>query len=211
MATVQPAKRPGAALGRSLSVRLPLKGVTYTAKAFWDLCQLNPDIPFERNADGSVVVMSPAGGGGGRRSSQVHGQLFAWAMKDGTGESFDSSTGFTLPNGSVRSPDASWVSSEKWNALSEDEQEVFPKLVPQFVAEVRSKSDKLSAVQKKMREYIEQGVSVCWLIDPQSKSVEIYRPNQPPQRVENAKSLRGDPELPGFILDLKPIWARKSH
>jgi Uma2 family endonuclease len=192
-------------------VRVPMKGVFYSPKAFWDLCRLNPEVLFERNPDGSVALMTPAGGGAGRRSGHVYGQLFVWAMKDRTGESFDSSTGFTLPNGAVRAPDASWVRADKWNALTEEEQEVFPPLVPDFIVEVRSQSDNLPSLQKKMREYIEQGVPLGWLIDPQAKTVEVYRPDHPPARYENVKTLRAGPEMPGFVLDLKPIWGRKSH
>lgn len=211
MATVQPVTTLPFASGAPVQVRLPNKGVVYSPEAFWDLCQLNPDLNFERNADGSVTVMTPSTSGGGRKSSQVHGQLFIWAMNNGEGESFDSSTGFTLPNGAVRSPDASWVHSETWNALSEAEQDAFSNLAPDFVVEVRSKSDKLPTLRKKMREYIDQGVRLGWLIDPLAKTAEVYRPGKPPQRVENAKTLRGDPELPGFVLDLKLVWARKSH
>jgi Uma2 family endonuclease len=211
VATVQTAKRSGAALSRSLSVRLPVKGVTYTAKAFWNLCSLNPDIPFERNADGSVSVMTPVGGEGSFRSGEIFAQLRNWAKSNGEGLSFDSSGGFTLPNGAVRSPDASWIRLDRWNALSDEEQEVFSPIAPDFVVEVRSKSDKLPTLRKKMHEYIAQGVCLGWLIDPQAKTVEVYRPDHPPARYENPKSLRAGPELPGFALDLKPIWSRKSR
>ncbi len=210
MATVQPAKRPSAAVRKPLEVRLPLKGVTYTAKAFWDLCRLNPDLPFERNSDGSVGIMTPVGGEGSRQSSETFGQLFIWTRANGEGIAFDSSIGFTFPNGAVRSPDASWIQSKRWFEISTEQQVKFPPIVPDFVAEVRSDSDRLPALQKKMREYMEQGVRLGWLIDPQSKSVEIYRPKQATKRIENAKTLRGDPELPGFVLDLKLVWAAKK-
>jgi Uma2 family endonuclease len=192
-------------------LRLPEDGVAYSSEAFWNLCVLNPDKNFERNADGSVVVMTPAGGGSSRRSGHVYGQLYTWSMTGGGGEPFESSAGFTLPNGAVRSPDSSWVRSEKWNALSEEQQEGFPPIVPDFVVEVRSKSDSLAESRRKMREYIEQRVSLAWLIDIQSKSVEVYRPDQSHQRLESAESLSGEPVLPGFVLDLRVIWARKSH
>jgi Uma2 family endonuclease len=197
--------------GNGIVLRMPESGVSYSNEAFWKLCLLNPDKDFERNADGSVVVMTPAGGGSSRRTGHVYGQLYNWSMAGGGGEPFESSAGFTLPNGAVRAPDASWVRSERWDALSEDEQEAFPRIVPDFIVEVRSPSDRISDLRKKMREYIEQGVKLGWLIDKQSKMVEIYRPDRPPQRLENVESLSGDPELPGFVLDLKVIWARKSH
>lgn len=212
MATaVLSAKRPQRKAAAQISLRLPEKGVTYSLKAFMDLCKLNPELDFERNADGSVIIVTPPVGGSGRRSGQVYGQLFVWAMNDGSGEPFDASTGFTLPNGAVRSPDASWISSKRWDALSEEQQDTFTNLAPDFVAEVRSKSDKLTTLRKKMAEYIQQGVRLGWLIDPITKTVEIYRASQPPQRFENLKTLRAGSELPGFVLDLKPIWARKSH
>jgi Uma2 family endonuclease len=175
MATDLPLQ-PDAAGGDAIALLAPAAGVHFSSEAFWKLCQLNPDLNFERNADGSIVVMTPAGGGSARRSGQVYGQLFMWAMKDGTGEPFDATAGFTLPNGAVRSPDASWVLSSRWNALTEAEQEAFPRIAPDFVAEVRSKSDSLVELRRKMKEYVEQGVRLAWLIDPESRLVEIYRP-----------------------------------
>lgn len=211
MATVQPAATYPFTPGVTVSVRLPRKGVSYSPEAFWELCQLNPDLNFERNGDGSVILMTPVGGGGSYRSGEIFAQLRNWAKANGEGLSFDSSGGFTLPNGAVRSPDASWIRWERWNTLTEQEQEVYSPIAPDFIAEIRSKSDRLPALRKKMREYIEQGVRLGWLIDPQIKTVEVYRPDQRPQRFEKPKNLRAGPELPGFILDLKPIWARKSH
>jgi Uma2 family endonuclease len=211
MATVHSTTTLPFSLDAFVHVRLPKKGVSYSPDAFWELCVLNPDLNFERNADGSVSLITPAGGAGGNRSGETFGQLYVWARTNGEGLSFDSSSGFTLPNGAVRAPDASWIRSERWFALSEEQREKFSPIAPDFVAEVRSMSDKLPALRKKMREYIEQGVRLAWLIDPQTKSVEVYRPNQSPQRIENAKSLGGDPELPGFVLDLKAVWGRKSR
>lgn len=193
-----------------VTLRLPTSGECTDAE-FQQLCQLNPNNDFERNADSSLVVMTPSGGGSSRRSGLTYGQLPNWAMKAGVGEALDASAGFVLPNGAIRSPDASWVSSAQWDSLSEEEQEVFLPLVPEFVAEIRSPSDRISDLREKMREYIEQGVKLGWLIDQPSKSVEVYRPGQPPQRFENVESLSADPELPGFVLDLKVIWARKSR
>jgi Uma2 family endonuclease len=133
-------------------------------------------------------------------------QLGVWADAEGTGIVFDSSTGFRLPNSAIRSPDASWVRLDAWNKLSDRQQEKFVPLCPDFVIELRSPSDSLSDVQDKMREYMENGAELGWLIDPLEKLVHIYRPQSQAETLDNPQTIAGDPLLPGFVLDLQEIW-----
>ncbi len=128
------------------------------------------------------------------------------AELDGTGESFDSSAGFTLPNGATRSPDASWIKLERWNALTEEQKASFAPICPDFVIELRSQSDTLSGLQDKMQEYIVNGASLGWLIDRKTRKVYIYRPNQEPEILDNPETVSGDPVLPGFVLRMAKIW-----
>jgi Uma2 family endonuclease len=130
-----------------------------------------------------------------------------WVEADKTGLGFDSSTGFTLPNGARRSPDLSWVLRSRWEALSEEEQAEFPPLCPDFVVEIRSPSDTLSTLQSKMQEYLDNGARLGWLLDPLEKRVYLYRPGTPVERLDQPESLSGDPVLPGFILVLNRLWS----
>lgn len=168
--------------------------------------EANPELRIERTAEGEVVVMPPVHGRTGYRNSEVSGQLRNWARKDGTGVAFDSSAGFDLPNGSNRSPDASWVLKSRIAVLTEAERDDYLPLAPDFAVEIRSKSDRLSAVQAKMREYIENGSRLCWLMDPSSRRVYVYRPGREVETLHAPAMLRGDPELAGFELDLKFVW-----
>ena len=140
------------------------------------------------------------------RNAEITFQLRGWTKRDGTGKSFDSSGGFELPNGAKLSPDASWVALSRWQALSPEERRTYPPLCPDFVIELRSPSDRLSVVQRKMREWIANGLRLGWLIDPLSKRVEVYRPDTLVQRLDGPESVSADPELPGFVLDLREIW-----
>ncbi len=173
---------------------------------FFEFCQLNRDLRIERTAEGDLVIMTPAGAESGRRNFEISLQLGIWSKQDGGGIGFDSSTGFWLPNGAERSPDASWIQRQRWESLSENDREKFPRLVPDFVIELRPKSDRLNRVRAKLKEFIDQGVRLGWLIDPIERRVEIYRPGQEPIVLDNPVSVAGDPELPGFTLDLRPIW-----
>lgn len=173
---------------------------------FYEFCQLNSEVRIERTAEGDLDIMPPIGGETGRQSGEVFLQLAAWSKIDGTGIAFDSSTGFWLPNGAERSPDAAWVRRERWEALTQEERDEFPPLAPDFVVELRSKSERLTHLRAKMQEYADNGVRLGWLIDPATRSVEIYRPGQTPAIVENPSTLNADPELPGFTLDLATIW-----
>ena len=173
---------------------------------FFELCQLNREWRIERTAIGDLIIRPPTGGNTGRRNLSLSAQLSTWSEADGTGVGFDSSTGFRLPNGAERSPDASWVRNERWDALEESEREQFPPLAPDFVAELRSRTDSLDSLQEKMTEYVDHGVRLGWLIDPYSYTVWVYRPGAPVEKLDSPTTVSADPELPGFVLRLEPIW-----
>lgn len=172
----------------------------------FELCAKNPTLRVERSADGELLIMPPTGGRTGRRNLSLSTQLGNWIERDGTGVGFDSSTGFLLPNGAERSPDAAWVRRERWDVLSEEEQEKFVPLCPDLVVELRSRTDDLAELQEKMREYMACGARLGWLIDPQSRSVYVYRPNRETEKLEDPATIAGDPELAGFVLDLRAVW-----
>ncbi len=173
---------------------------------FYEFCLANRDLRIERTATGEVIVMPPAFSDTGNRNFNLAVQLGIWAEKDGTGLGFDSSAGFTLPNGATRSPDASWIRTEKWNTLTDEEKASFAPICPDFVIELRSKSDTLKGLQAKMVEYIDNGVMLGWLIDRKNRQVHIYRPNQEPQILENPETVSGDSELTNFQLPMAKIW-----
>jgi Uma2 family endonuclease len=177
-----------------------------TDHEFFEFCQRNQDWRIERTADGDLIVMAPTGGTTGQRNATLTRLFGNWAETDGTGIVFDSSTVFTLPNGASRSPDVSWVRRSRWEALSDEEQEEFPPLCPDFVLELRSPSDRLSILKSKMEEYIEQGAALGWLLDPMGKNVYIYHPNALVECLEDPESLSGEPTLPGFVLHLADVW-----
>lgn len=180
--------------------------VNLTENQFFEFCQLNRDLRIERNAEGGVVIMPPAGGNTSKRNAEIVIQLGVWAKQDGQGTPFDSSGGFRLPNGSLRSPDASWVRHARLNALSPDQQEKFLPFCPDFVIELRSLTDSLSVLQEKMQEYLDNGAQLGWLIDPAQRRVTIYRPQASVQTLDNPETLSGDPILAGFVLDLREVW-----
>lgn len=169
-------------------------------------CAANPDLRVELTAEGELIVMAPAHSKTGFRNSRLTIQLGVWAMQDGTGHSFDSSTGFDLPDGSNRAPDASWVEKSRLDALTTEQKEEYFPLCPDFVAELRSKSDRLPTLQAKMEEYLANGARLGWLIDPFERRVSIYRPGQPVLVLDEPATVSGDPVLPGFVLDLHAIW-----
>ncbi|MGH9444997.1 MAG: Uma2 family endonuclease, partial [Terriglobia bacterium] len=160
----------------------------------------------ERSAKGEIIVMSPAGGYASFQSGKVFSQLDAWATKDGSGVAFDSSAGFLLPNGAMRSPDAAWVQLSRLQKLTHREKEQFIPLCPDFVIEVASPSDEGSELRAKMQEYLSAGLQLGWLILPASKEAEIYAPGAEAQILTAPEALRGDPVLPGFRLQLGPVW-----
>jgi Uma2 family endonuclease len=185
---------------------LNVESVHLTDEQFYRLCQENPDLRFELTAQSELVIKSPTGSKTGWRNSKINQRLANWAEEDGTGISFDSSTGFTLPNGAKRSPDAAWVRRDVWEALTDEQQEEFAPICPAFVIELRSSKDSLGGLQDKMTEYIENGAELGWLFDPKNKRVYIYRPNQTVERLENPTSLSGDPALGCFVFDPSEIW-----
>ncbi len=177
-----------------------------TDEQFWNLCQNNPELQFERTATGELIIMPPTGGATSDRNSEINFQLRAWNRTTRLGKVFDSAGGFKLPNGADRSPDASWLKIDRWNALTPEEREKFLPLCPDFVVELRSPSDRLSQVQTKMREYMDNGAKLGWLVDPQRKIVEVYGDDRSVEILENPTQVSGDPVLPGFVLDFSEIF-----
>lgn len=190
----------------SASMKISVREAKLTKEQFARLCQENRDFRFELTAAQELIVMPPAGSETGRQENRINFRLSAWAEVDGTGLTFSPSTGFTLPNGAIRSPDASWIKQERWNALTQEQRMGFAPICPDFVIELRSPSDRLSEVQAKMQEYIENGARLGWLIDPQERRVSIYRPTQPVEAFDDPVELRGDPVLPGFVLRVQEVW-----
>jgi Uma2 family endonuclease len=177
-----------------------------TGDEFVQLCRDNRDLRMELTSKGELILMPPTGSKTGLRNAKVTQRLSAWAEAYGSGFCFDSSTGFTLPNGARRSPDASWVRRDRWEALTEAEQEGFAPLSPDFVIELRSRSDNVPPLESKMVEYIENGTSLAWMLDQLRKRVYFYRADQQPEVLEDPKTVAGDPLLPGFVLNLREIW-----
>jgi Uma2 family endonuclease len=173
---------------------------------FFEFCQLNRDLRIERTAEGDLIVMSPSGSESSYRNLEICVQLRAWAKKNGTGVAFEASAGFTLPDGSMLAPDASWVRRSRLAGLTREQKRKFLPLCPDFVVELRSPSDRLSDLQEKMQQYLRNGAQLGWLLDPESRTVYVYRPDQPVEDLVGPSQLAGDPELPGFVLELAQIW-----
>jgi len=180
--------------------------IKLTDEQFFQLCQDNRDLRFERNANGELIIMPPTGGETGNRNAGLTAQVWIWNEQSKLGMVFDSSTGFKLPNGADRSPDAAWIPLERWNALTNEQQQKFLPLCPDFVVELLSPSDSLTATQQKMQEYMDNGTSLGWLIVRDSRRVEIYRQGQEVEVLESPASLSGEDVLPGFVLNLESIW-----
>jgi Uma2 family endonuclease len=180
--------------------------VNLTDDQFFEFCQINRDLRIERTATGELLIMPPTGSETGGSNFELAVQFGSWVKLDGTGKGFDSSTGFTLPNGATVSPDISWVKLERWNALSKEQRTKFAPISPDFVVELRSSSDSVSALQNKMQQYIDNGVKLGWLIDRKNRRVYVYRAGVPVERLDNPETVSGDPELSGFVLKLGEIW-----
>ncbi|MBD2041512.1 Uma2 family endonuclease [Microcoleus sp. FACHB-672] len=178
-----------------------------TDEQFYQLCQANADLRLERTNAGELIIMPPTGGETGHRNSRINQQLLNWSDTNNLGIAFDSSTGFKLPNGAERSPDASWVRRERWEALSAEQKRKFLPLSPDFVVELRSESDSLTKLQAKMQEYIDNGTRLGWLIDPQTQQVEIYRSGREVEILQNPNTLSGEDVVLGFELNLQPIFS----
>jgi Uma2 family endonuclease len=174
---------------------------------FEEFCAANPDWRLERSAQGEILVMAPAGGESGYRSGDAFAQLSSWAMRDKRGRAFNSSTGFRLANGAVRAPDAAWVLKERLAGLTKEQKRKFLPLCPDFVIEVSSPSDRLEDLQAKMREWIEQGVQLGWLIEPDSQIVEVHAPGKAVEALTGVERVEGRAPMEGFVLELQDIWA----
>ncbi|MCS6959064.1 MAG: Uma2 family endonuclease [Pseudanabaenaceae cyanobacterium SKYGB_i_bin29] len=177
-----------------------------TLAKFEKLCKANPDLRLELTATGELVVMPPAGGETGSYNAELNADLVLWNRVSGKGRVFDSSTGFVLPNGAVRSPDAAWVSMERWNSLTPEERKKFLPLCPDFVLELLSPSDDWQSGLTKMQEYMDNGCRLGWLIDPESQRVAIYRSNKAPEILTAPAALSGEDVLENFTLSLSFLW-----
>ena len=176
--------------------------IDLTDEQFFQLCQNNQDYRFERTASGEIIIMPPTGGETSNNNFEIAVQLGIWNKRTNLGKGFDSNGGFTLPNGAVRAPDASWLKLERWEALTPQQRQKFLPLCPDFVVELRSPTDSVKQLQAKMQEYIDNGARLGWLIDAETRQVEIYRPNQDVELLENPLALSGEDVLPGFVLDM---------
>ena len=186
------------------------KGFKVTPEQFEQLADAEQIARMELSKDGELIVMSPTGGEAGRKNRRLTQQIGNWTDRDGTGEAFDSSTVFILPNGARKSPDVSWVKLDRWNALTQAQQNGFPPLAPDFVIELVSPSDlknqRYQDLQAKMQEYLDNGVNLGWLIEPAAKTVEIYRTGKQVEVLNNPQTLSGENVLPGLILNLSGIF-----
>ena len=180
--------------------------IEMTDEQFFQLCQNNHELRFERNANGELIIMPPTGGETGNKNARITQQVMNWTDVDGTGIAFDSSTCFKLPNGADRSPDASWVKLERWNALTDEEKQKFPPICPDFVIELLSPSDSLKTTQEKMEEYIDNGVCLGILINRKSHQVEIYRQGKEVEVLDSPTTVSGEDVLKDFVLNLEIIW-----
>lgn len=194
----------------SESFSLNLRALKLSGEQFGCVAADNPELRLELSAEGELIVMPPTGGETGRRNSRIGQRLQNWSDDPGDGVdggvAFGSSTGFTLPNRAIRSPDAAWLTSERWAALSEREQEDFSPLCPDFVLELRSPTDTLSVLEAKLTEYITSGARLGWLLDPQTRRVHIYRPGQAAEVLENPDIASGEDVLVGFELRVLEVW-----
>jgi Uma2 family endonuclease len=169
-------------------------------------CAANDSVRVEREPNGEILVMTPANSKSSKMNMRIARLLDEWAEEDGRGVAFDSSGGFTLPDTSMRNPDAAWMLGSRWDAMSDDEQSRFAPACPDFIIELRSPSDRLSDSQAKMHQWIANGAQLAWLIDPQRKVVEIYRPGEEPEIHEHPTSVHGTGPIAGFELVMSRIW-----
>ena len=194
-----------AIVGGVLRVRLQ-PALCPTDDQFYEFCRLNRELRIERGAEGEVTIMPPAGWESARRNAAITARLQDWATRDGSGTAADSSAGYVLPNGAVRSPDASWVSNARLASITAEQRSRFPPLCPDFVIELRSPADRLPALQDNMAEYMANGASLGWLIDPLNREVFVYRPGLDVERLDAPESLSGHPVVTGFELRMGDIW-----
>ncbi|MBE9249264.1 Uma2 family endonuclease [Dolichospermum sp. LEGE 00240] len=183
-------------------LKLNFNTVNFTDEQFYQLCQKNSDLKFERTSTGELIIMPPVGGESGNREADLITDLGIWNRQTGLGYTFSSSTIFKLPNGSDRSPDAAWIKKERWEALTPEQKRKFPPIAPDFVIELRSATDDLKTLRQKMQEYIDAGVKLGWLINPQQQQIEIYRLGKDAELRDLPTELLGEEILPGFSLSL---------
>ncbi|NJR68180.1 MAG: Uma2 family endonuclease [Synechococcales cyanobacterium CRU_2_2] len=176
-----------------------------TDEQFLYICRQNEALRFEMTAQGDLIVMPPVGGTSGNRESDLNADVQIWNRRSRLGKVFSSSTVFRLPNGAKRSPDVAWVEQSRWEALSKEDQEKFPPIAPDFVIELRSRTDRLASLQAKMQEYLDNGVRLGWLINPQDQQVEVYALEAVTVTLPLPTQLSGAAVLPGFVLDLNPF------
>jgi len=189
----------------TLSLQIP-PSLKFTDEEFEQIVDFNKELRLELTAEGELIIMSPTGGETGNRNFDLIGQIWFWSRKNKLGKAFDSSTGFKLPNGATRSPDASWIKIERWEALTIEQRKKYLPLCPDFAVELVSESDDVEDTRKKMREYIENGLKLGWLINPKDKQVEIYRIGKEVEVLDSPNSLSGEDVLVGFSLDLGVIF-----
>lgn len=187
------------------SLTLNLNTVHLTDEQFYELCQNNRELQFERTSRGDLIIMPPVGGESGNREADLIADVVIWNRQTGLGYTFSSSTIFKLPNGASRSPDVAWIKKERWEALTPEQRRKFPPIAPDFVIELRSATDDLQVLRDKMREYIDVGVQLGWLINPQQQQVEIYRPGIDVEVQNLPTQLSGENILPGFCLGLSAL------
>ena len=180
--------------------------IELTERQFAEFCSQNRDLHIERTKNGELEIMAPVFSETGGKEGEIFGQLWDWSKRYGSGRAFGPSAGFTLPNGAIREPDASWISRTRLQSLTPEQRSGFYKTCPDFVVELRSDSDRLADLQAKMQEYITNGARLGWLIDPQTRRVHTYRPDRDVEIIENPETISADPILPGFTLDLTEIW-----
>jgi Uma2 family endonuclease len=202
--TVHKSKARAEAAVWPLVVRLR-PAVDLSEDQLFELCLLNRDLRIERNAEGELLIMPPAGWETSDRNSEINLQLRRWAKRDGTGAVTDSSGGYTLPNGATRAPDAAWIARARLDPILTPRRERFLPVCPDFVLELRSPSDRLQDLHDKMREYLANGAQLGWLLDPEPRHIYVYRPGAPVERLENPETISGDSVLPGFVLDLREV------
>ena len=186
----------------TLPLKVNLDRVQFTDEQFYQLCLSNPELTIERDAEGRLILMSPVGGDSGSREMDLGGEVYIWNRQTQVGKVFSSSTLFKLPGGGSRSPDVAWVELSRWEALTPEQRQKFPPIAPDFVIELRSRSDNLQTLQDKMLEYLQSGVRLGWLFNPQNQQVEIYRQGQTKEVRSLPTQLSGEDVLPGFVLEV---------
>lgn len=191
----------------SVPLTIRVQRTNLTAEQFFMLCQENELLRFELTAQQELIIMPLVGGLDSMRNMRLSSRLLDWSDKDGTGMAFGSNVGVTLPNGAVRSPDAFWIEQRHWDVLTKEQKETFAPVCPVFVVELRSQAERVPALQEKMREYLDNGVRLAWLIDPFEKRVYIYRPDQPVETLDNPALVGGESVLPGFVLRVRELWS----